>query len=407
MRGMTLDLRQVVGQVAAMSGALSHQVAELDARGRRALTAWGEHWPHTERVRRKVGSARTSWLLAEPLEPPGAFPAPAVTAPSWRVCATDGSQIEVSRHEIASCFLINVGEVVLDYGDDPAARIASAPALSYAPDELLPLFGNEYRSADGAVVGTVRDTAELSRLAALVREADRPAIALVDGTLILWRDEHNPKGLARLDPADLKRRRLDAMLELFHAGREQGVPVVGYVSQPAGTDVVNALKVMICPEQPVDCDRCPFTPRGMRPGAVHDKPCDAVDRLTDRAIFSRLLSPGERSPLFLSSAPVLEAYGEHRIAFCYLDTGFEIARLEVPAWVAEDGPAMSLAHALTYDQARRGLGYPVALAESHEAAVVRGADREAFFALVSRRFVRDGHPVLMSRKQLRKRGAIV
>lgn len=404
---MTLDLTQVVGQVAGMSSALRQAASELEARLAGALSAWGEHWPDAARVRAKVGRARTSWLLAEPLEPPGRYPAPPVSAASWRVCATDGSQIEVSRHEVASCYLVNVGEVVLDYGDDAGARIASAPSLAYAPDDLQPLFGNEYRSADGAVVATVRDTAELARLAALVREADRPAVALVDGTLILWRDEHNPRGLARLDSADLKRRRLDAMLDLFEAGHEAGVPVVGYVSSPGGTDVVNALKVMICPEEPVDCDRCPFTPSGMRPGAVHDKPCDAVDRLTDRRIFTRLLSVGERSPLFWSSAPVLEAYGRHRIGFCYLDTGYEIARLEVPAWVAEDAAACSLAHAVAFDQAQRGLGYPVALAEAHEAAVVRGADREAFYALVSRRLVRDGHPVLMSRKQLRKRGALV
>jgi hypothetical protein len=68
---------------------------------------------------------------------------------------------------------------------------------------------------------------------------------------------------------------------------------------------------------------------------------------------------------------------------------------------------MSFAHAVAYDQAQRGRGYPVALAEAHEAAVVRGADREAFYALVARRLAADGHRVAMSRKQVRKRGALV
>ncbi|MFN2640764.1 MAG: DNA double-strand break repair nuclease NurA [Actinomycetota bacterium] len=404
---MALDLRQVVGQVASMSAALGDPRREYAERLDQAIRAWDSHWADTDRLRGKLEAAKTSWLLARPLEPPGAYPAPEMTAPAWRVCATDGSQIEVSRHEVADCYLINVGEVTLDYGESPGASMTNAPFLFHEADDLHPLYGGEDRPADGAIVATVRDTAELEYLAALVSKADRPAVALVDGTLILWRDEVNANGLARLAPEDLKRKRLDAMLNLFEAGREMGVPIVGYVSSPGGTDVINALKVMICPEHPVDCDRCPFTPAGLRRTQVKDKPCDAVDRLTDQRLFARFLTKGERSPLFWSGAPVLEAYGEHRIAFCYLDTGYEIARLEVPAWVANDPRVMSFAHAVAYDQAVRGRGYPVALAEAHEACVVRGADREAFFALVTRRLVRDGHRVSMSRKQVGKRGALV
>ena len=241
----------------------------------------------------------------------------------------------------------------------------------------------------------------------MAREAGKPAVALVDGTLILWRDETNPRGLANLAPDDVKRQRLDAMLELFEAGEQAGVPVVGYVSSPGGSDVVNALKVLICPEHPVDCDRCPFTPKDKRPTQVSDKPCDAVLRIADATLFRSVLGSGERSPLFWSGAPVLEAYGRHRVAFCYLDAGDEIARLEVPAYVANDPGLMRLAHWVAMDQSRRGRGYPVALAEAHEQAIVRWADREAFFRLVAQRFVREGHRVVLSAKQLRKRGALV
>ena len=404
---MTLDLRQVVAQVAEMSAGIAARSADHAGRVDAARTAWDATWADRDRVRGKVEPAKTSWMLARPLEPPGTYPAPSITTSTWRVCATDGSQIEVSRHEVAPCFLVNVGEVVLDYGDAPAARMVSTPSLFHAPEDLQPLYGDEPRPADGAIVATVRDIAETRRLTDLVRSADRPAVALVDGTVILWRDDVNPRALGRLDTSDLKRQRLDAMLELFEAGRERGVPVVGYVSSPGGTDVINALKVMVCPENPVNCDACPHHPPDVRRTAWPHKPCDAIDRVIDQRLFSPQLRPGERSPLFWSGAPVLEAYGEHRVAFCYLDTGYEIARLEVPAWVARDPSAMSLAHAVAFDQAQRGRGYPVALAEAHEAAVVRGADREAFFALVTRRLAADGHRVAMSRKQLRKRGALV
>jgi len=404
---MTLKLDQVYRQVAAMSAALATSRDELAARLERAVSEWGSAWADFDRVNGKLGASKTSWLLARPLEPPGRYPTPGLSPARWRIIATDGSQIEVSRHEIASCFLVNVGEVMLDYGDEPGARLGSTPSLYFEPEHLYPIYGNEERSADGAIVGAVRDTQEFHRLAEMAREVDRPAVALVDGTLILWRDETNPRGLANLAPDDVKRRRLDAMLELFEAGEEMGVPVVGYVSSPGGSDVVNSLKVMICPEHPVDCDRCPFTPPDKRPSAVTDKPCDAVLRVSDATLFRRALEMGERSPLFWSGAPVLEAYGRHHVAFCYLDAGDEIARLEVPAYVAESPELMNLAHWAALDQARRGRGYPVALAEAHEQAIVRWADREAFFRLVASRFVREGHRVVLSAKQLRKRGALV
>ena len=404
---MTLRLDQVYGQVAAMSAALTTSRDDLTQRLERAVSEWGSTWSDRDRVRGKVESAKTSWLLARPLEAPGNHPMPDLALERWRVIATDGSQIEVSRHEIASCYLVNVGEVVLDYGDEPGAVLTSNPSLYFEPEHLYPIYGDEERAADGAIVGAVRDTQEFHRLAELAKEADRPAVALVDGTLILWRDETNPRGLANLSPDDVKKQRLDAMLELFEAGEQAGVPVVGYVSSPGGSDVVNSLKVLICPEHPVDCDRCPFTPQGVRPTSITTKPCDAVLRVTDATLFRRLLNDGERSPLFWSGAPVLEAYGRHRVAFCYLDAGDEIARLEVPAYVAESPELMNLAHWAALDQARRGRGYPVALAEAHEQAIVRWADREAFFRLVASRFVREGHRVVLSAKQLRKRGALV
>ncbi|MGH2795169.1 MAG: DNA double-strand break repair nuclease NurA, partial [Actinomycetota bacterium] len=297
---MTLRLDQVFGQVTAMSAAVAAARDDLAKRLERAAGEWGEVWPDQDRVRGKIAAARTSWLLAQPLESPQIRPLPDLAPERWRIVATDGSQIEVSRHEIAPCFLVNVGEVTLDYGDEPGAKLASAPSLFYEPEHLYPIYGDEERAADGAVVGAIRDTHEFRRLAQLVREADRPSVALVDGTLILWRDETNPRGLTGLAADDVKKQRLDAMLELFEAGEQAGVPVVGYVSSPGGSDVVNTLKVMLCPEHPVDCDRCPFTPEGMRPTAVFDKPCDPVARVTDAMLFHKLLSAGQRSPLFWS-----------------------------------------------------------------------------------------------------------
>ena len=48
----------------------------------------------------------------------------------------------------------------------------------------------------------------------------------------------------------------------------------------------------------------------------------------------------------------------------------------MPAWVTENG--IDFAHACLLDQNAKGLGYPLALQEAHEQAVVTGSDRRVF-----------------------------
>ena len=119
---------------------------------------------------------------------------------------------------------------------------------------------------------------------------------------------------------------------------------------------------------------------------------------------SSLLEPGERSAIFGSRSQILNTYApHHRIRFFYLHTGREVARVEIPAWVADDPELLALTHALCWDQARKGDGYPVALAEAHEQAIVRGAEKAAFFQMMQRAFVATGQPVSTTQKALSKR----
>ncbi|GAH84205.1 unnamed protein product, partial [marine sediment metagenome] len=64
---------------------------------------------------------------------------------------------------------------------------------------------------------------------------------------------------------------------------------------------------------------------------------------------------------------------------------------------------LNLAHALILDQCRRGQGYPVALSEAHEQAVVTGADRETFWQLVESLLVDEHLPSPSSAKSQSKR----
>jgi hypothetical protein len=81
--------------------------------------------------------------------------------------------------------------------------------------------------------------------------------------------------------------------------------------------------------------------------------------------------------------------------------------VEVPAWVAEDPALLDRTHAIVFDQAQKGHGYPIALQEAHNQAVVSREDRARFFQLLSQRLMEAGVRVAVSNKQLKKRVGVV
>jgi NurA-like 5'-3' nuclease len=129
--------------------------------------------------------------------------------------------------------------------------------------------------------------------------------------------------------------------------------------------------------------------------------------LRDGALWNRLLKVGECSPLWKSQARILQEYGEHQVYFCYLHVGTEIARIEMPAWTALDVEMRSQALQIILAQVQKGYGYPVALAEAHNQAVVTSSDRRRFFAILEQQMVKSGlRNVTTSYKESRKRSSI-
>ncbi|NTW21284.1 MAG: DNA double-strand break repair nuclease NurA, partial [Nostocales cyanobacterium W4_Combined_metabat2_030] len=119
------------------------------------------------------------------------------------------------------------------------------------------------------------------------------------------------------------------------------------------------------------------------------------------------IQPGQRGLLWRSNASILELYADHIIYFCYVHVGTEIARIEVPAWVAENSTMFDEILGLMLAQVQKGYGYPVAIAEAHNQAVVRGGDRTRFFALLERQMIKAGiKNVGISNKEAKKRGSI-
>lgn len=378
--------RQLLGMVREQAGrrqdfGLRVGIAAQEAR------RWQASFPH---LADKIARSKTSWLLAGVQTPPAqVFPLP--PCPERRlVLASDGSQIFPDRHEAMMCYLINIGSVALPYGFDMAPHLSNRPRLFYREHELYHRWGGRRVLVSEEVVAVRRHLMEIGELVRLAqRWTQRPAVALVDGTLILWTLEGKPP--------DFHKDTLTRFLRAMDALRQLGVPIAGYISGPGSTDVINGLRVGLCPYEVANCDRCEWLQRNASP------PCAVIEGVTDAQLFERLLKPGERSAVFASSSQILSEYGAHRIRFFYLHAGLEIARVEIPQWVAENEEWLNLVHAVVYDQAQKGRGYPVALAEAHEQAVVRGAERELFYEMLEAALVRQGMKVSMTFKLMAKR----
>ena len=55
----------------------------------------------------------------------------------YNVLAVDGSHIDVDRHLPLECYLINIGTVIISYGDEPSAILNSYPQLFTAENGLV------------------------------------------------------------------------------------------------------------------------------------------------------------------------------------------------------------------------------------------------------------------------------
>ena len=394
---MSLDLTQVAAQVIAMIAGLRDRREERQRRLQFALDTLGDKTIDLEKLKKKIAASRTTWLVAELVEGlDNHYPA-TLSPADFTVIGSDGSHIDVDRHHSTRCYLINLGSAMITYGNRPDAILSNSPRLYSSEDELVisPPDGGREQVIEGTILGIKRSVEECRNLIDLA--VDLPAasdcLALLDGTLILWGLEAYPEFVAEELLVDGLFACLDRMKQL-NADRQ--LALASYISFPRSTDVVNVLRVAVCPHDVVDSDRLCRN--------CTSRECDQVAGVRDRDMFKELLENGERSALFISSSKIVkERYGEHSVHFFYLRVDDEIARIEIPQWVAENSVLLNLTHSLVLDQCRRGQGYPVALSEAHEQAVVTGADRENFWELVESSMITEHLPSPGSAKSFSKR----
>ncbi len=398
-----LDLLKLAQQLPGISEHLTQEAAA----GHQRLESGQQLLQAADRARAQLVARHAAWrerLLfsaAIPLEPLGTRTDIPVPPKQHSVFATDGSQIAPSHHEIAYCYLINIGRVMLHYEQGLMPLLDSLPEVFYRAEDLYESRQWGIRIEDW--MGNRRTVSELSALAEMAcawveppGPHSEPRVALVDGSLVYWFLENLP--------TDARDRLLAPLLEAFARLSAARIPLVGYCSTPRNTEATRFLRLQACPHTEPDC----FGHCGDRHEAGKPFPCQVLDPLRDRTLWGHVLAPGQRGPLWRSSARILDLYdAAARVCFCYVHVGSEIARVEVPAWVAEDRDLFDRTLGIVLAQVHKGYGYPVALAEAHNQAVVRSGDRARFFGLLEQQMVDAGlQNVGTSYKEARKRRSI-
>ena len=397
---MALDLTRTAIQIDDMAAELKAGRADKGARLESALKAAHEFDPASYLAKREQPGTELNWIVPEIRERLDSTYSPPPLPDDYCVVGVDGSHIDVSRHIPAHCYLINIGGILMRYGKEPDARVFSAPRLYAQADELVirDRFA-PYReeTISGALLDAKRAVEELRGLLYKLRElpSGAPALGLIDGSLILFGMHRHPDFVVRrlVDEGYV-----DVLDEIERIASERMVAIASYISLPRSVEVLNALRVSVCPYPIANCDKECGKIR------MDERPCDIeVSGVLDREIFANSLGMDERSAVFGSNAAIVkDHYGGHGVSFFYVRTDEEVGRVEVPDWVAADEALLGLVHSLVVEQCRLGPGYPVALKEAHEQAVVTGADRQYFVELVAAALEQHGLPVYSSEKNISK-----
>lgn len=331
-------------------------------------------------ILQKVRAAQVSWPLPSWQEKLDGACDVSKSLFSYHVASVDGSQIYPDRHMGISCYLINTGTVVFHYDDrQNKVRFSSTPEIFTGLEDDMQL------ELSTELVNGKRQDLELrggvSLGFALQKELGTdPFLLLFDGSLIFWHLEAKDMLYKEL----FFSRYVASLMALY----TKRILTASYISKPKSRELINIIRAY----------RCGFDEANENADA-------GPVRFSDGSIVRTFLQEGQRTIVFKNHAKISGEYPDAvHPHFFYLHVGQEVGRVEIPAWVARDEQLVDQVAAMILDQSKKGYGYPVALAEAHEQAVVKGADREFFYQLLARMGMQRNVPSGMSLKLAKKRG---
>lgn len=373
---MSLDFQQIRQQVQQIGASALQHEERMQSLRQIARQLLQENAHQLEDLRGKVqqvvqnfdNALHCALPAAEPLD--AHLPTPE-TSNDATLIAADGSQINLDRHAEVQYCLVNVGGIQMCQG---------SPAAPTTVVESRLLFGEDLYTETGtltdATLAIMRDLDERRMLAELAEAAAPPVIAVSDGQMELWVGSA-AEGRGSSEFQQL----LDEYKQVLSRLYDLGVTAAGYVDKPAANLVVRTLEVSMLSE-------------GQLTGVKREHPLRGV---TDRDLYGEILSPGERSAVFELQFKSAGDYADQlAIHFFYLNVGRGgLARVEIPAWVADSPEMLAGLHAALVEQCRimGSRPYPYLLHRAHEVAVVSMQEKEQVTQMIARELRLRGIPV--------------
>ncbi len=310
----------------------------------------------------------------------------AVTAPvsgdmPGCILAADGSQIMPDPHSAVLFGVINIG-IIKSYPNQATTPIEFKNTHLLYYDELYSKSGGLLSEE---TISLMRDLEERQWVADQASESSPPVLALTDGPLELFREP--------ADPATSQQPFID-YLETLRQLAQKHIMTAGYVDRPRADLLVHLLELDMFPEN----------------ASVEELRLRPLQGITDAAILAPLLPAGYRSAVFgLQSMSAKFFSGDIALHFFYLNVGTSehpwLARVEIPAWMAEDTSALELLHRTLLAQCQQmgNAPYPYVLHRAHEIALVTHDEKNHLENMVALELMKHGaSPFTRSHKQILK-----
>lgn len=310
--------------------------------------------------------------------------------PRATIIATDGSQIIPDRHAPFLYYLINVGTITYYHGSGRSPDVAAFPKLVFP--------GSNEAEADDTftvrsnIVSMKRDQEEIITLAAEVRKAalePGPTLGVLDQRLLYW-----PIGNGGSIQENQVTEQWQEAMSAIHAA---GGWLAGFIDRPGKRSVLAMLHT-------IDLENS-----GHKISDLYPFNSDIYGGLSDTDIFDKLLRPEERSATFVDISQHNNIFArrdkDNEVCFFYLKTGpgdGQLARVDLPMWVARDKEALNQVHALLVDQCRIIGNYPYVITRADEIAVVGRRDQEELENRIHLRMEEQGIHLTTTSKQLSK-----
>lgn len=356
------------------------------------LAAWQDFVRRGDELRELV--AKKSWPFPVPLwyESPQTTHQVGVVEGDYGVIGVDGSQIYPDRfYSNLDCFVINTGGLSVAYRQTVSqVEFFSQPYVytlrdafkRYGHDvgeskDLIDLIREEFEFKDGLAAANVFQKTH----------PELPMLCLFDGSFVFWHLEGKQ--------AEVRELFLSTYMLYLRRFQEQRVPLASYISLPRNRELCNVLRLVMCERFEAAATFC-----------IADQPCacKVLQEITDVDLVAQFLKPGRRTGIFMSRSSIADCYfDELRPCFFFLNVGEEIGRVELPWWMAKNSEQIDFVARIVLDQANKGLGYPMVLAEAHERAVVKHHDKQFFYEMLERLHSQQVAGRTLAMKNLRKR----